>query len=365
MIRSPRWLLIILLWSPLCLAGDVRTWTDKQGQTTRAEFVRIHEGRVVLKSGTKTLLVPLSQLSTQDQDYLEQQLNRKTLGGKDDDKPPTRFWTDTKGNQTAASYVRMNDTMVVLAEGSRPRTIDFAELSQKDQDYIKDLLRKEGQEELVASLEKHVEDVARAAEAARQAAAPAAPSFTPPMMSGPSFAPSPAYSPPANDFAERMRQQAEERRQADEARRQADEQRRQEAQQRYAEEQQRRRQEEAERQQRYQEQREEQNQRMQERMANMMASTTGPTMVTEYRCSKCNGVVPDSVGAGGNCPHCGVYFEYSQSPTGQKTYASGSSSDSSGSSSYRIKGRAIRGIIFLVILVCGGAAALWRKINGE
>ena len=90
--------------------------------------------------------------------------------------------------------------------------------------------------------------------------------------------------------------------------------------------------------------------------------STGPTWVTEYICSNCKKKVPDNIGAGGNCPHCGVYFEYSQGPGGQRQYASNSGSSDS---SFRVSGRGIRGIIMIVVFLCGGAAALWRKFAGE
>jgi hypothetical protein len=115
--------------------------------------------------------------------------------------------------------------------------------------------------------------------------------------------------------------------------------------------------------QRMQQQQQESMQRMQQSMANLSSGPTGPMMVTEYRCSNCNAVVPDSIGAGGNCPKCGVYFEYTTTPTGQRQYASGSGPGSD-SGNWRISGRAIRGVVFLVVLVCGGIAALWRKIAG-
>jgi hypothetical protein len=85
----------------------------------------------------------------------------------------------------------------------------------------------------------------------------------------------------------------------------------------------------------------------------------GTTTITEYRCSKCNNVVPASISAGGHCPHCGVYFEYSEAPGGQRTYASNSGGFDW--SNFRVSGRAIKGIIFLVVLIGSGVAALVRK----
>lgn len=361
--RLPRWSLVLLLVSPLCAAAEVRTWTDKQGQTTRGEFVRIHEGRVVLKVGTKTTLVPLSQFSQQDQEYIEGQVNRKANKDKDGDSQPVRIWTDARGNQILAAFSRMDATQVVLSESGRLRMIGFMEISQSDRTHIKDLLRGQGQEQLVAALESHEEEAAKAAAAAREAAAQNAAGQNPPRAG--QFAPSiprPPMSEASSALAEHMRQQEEARRQADERRRQEDQQRREESDRRMAESMERLKQEARERQQRSEQQRQEQTQQVQDRMAGLSASASGPTMVTEYRCSNCNKQVPDSIGAGGNCPHCGVYFEYTQSPSGQKQYASGSGS-SSKRSGYETK-QAVKAVVFLVILVCGGIAALWKKING-
>ncbi len=350
-------LLLVLICSPA--GADVRSWTDRQGNTMRAEFVRVHEGRVVLKSGTQTKQVPLANLSQQDQDYVASQLNRKaTRSGDDEGGQPVRIWTDTKGNQVAASFVRMNDTQAMLAENGKPRPIGFAELSDRDQEHIKELLRSQGQEQQVSALEQHVEQAkaAAAAAAAQQAGSAASPPSIP--------------SPSSNPFQERMQQEAEARQQRADEQRQRDEQRRAEEQER------RRQQQEAADQQRaeFARQQEEHRQRMQEMQQQSQTpisrfiptpptSSFETTTVTEYRCSKCNKVVPENISAGGTCPHCGVYFDYTESPTGQRQYANSSSSGSS-SSSYRISGRSVRGLVFLVILVGSAVAGLWKKFGG-
>lgn len=345
--------LLLLLMAAFARA-EVRTWTDRQGKTTKAEFVRVHEGRVILKSGTQTLQVPLSGLSQQDQDYVAGQLNRKSARGNDGegDGQPVRFWTDIRGNQIAASFVRMNETQVMLSESGRLRPIDFAELSPPDREHIKQLLREQGQESLIDALDRHVDEIAKAAAARAAASQPAA------APAAPAESPFERMRQEREQRAEQQRQQEEQRRQAFEQQQAADRERRQqqaeEAKQRQAEQQQRWQQLAQEQQQRSQEQM----QQMQERMASLSANSMGPTMVTEYRCSKCNKVVPDNIGAGGHCPHCGVYFEYTQSPTGQRQYAPAGSFDWS---NVRLSGRAIKGVVFLVVLICSGAAALWRK----
>jgi hypothetical protein len=45
----------------------------------------------------------------------------------------------------------------------------------------------------------------------------------------------------------------------------------------------------------------------------------GPQMVEvlEKKCSHCGKVVPNNMGAGDKCPHCGVFFSYETDQTGK------------------------------------------------
>jgi len=61
----------------LTVQASPRTWTDSQGRTIRAEFVRVYRGNVVLLRGNRVLTVPLGNLSQQDQQYVAQQLESK------------------------------------------------------------------------------------------------------------------------------------------------------------------------------------------------------------------------------------------------------------------------------------------------
>jgi hypothetical protein len=79
----------------------------------------------------------------------------------------------------------------------------------------------------------------------------------------------------------------------------------------------------------------------------------GMQFVTGKACSNCNKEVPSHIGVGDSCPHCGVEFDYDET-TGEK----------SSSSSFRVRGRSIKGIIVLVVLVLSGLAALGRKMFG-
>jgi hypothetical protein len=71
-------------------------------------------------------------------------------------------------------------------------------------------------------------------------------------------------------------------------------------------------------------------------------------------CSNCNKEVSDEFGAGDNCPHCGIFFEYEEDEHGNKT----KTANSSGDSDVRVSGRSIRGIIKLLLFGFVGVAGL-------
>jgi O-glycosyl hydrolase len=68
---STRFCLVALILT-LTVAWDAaaRTWTDKQGRTIEAEFVRVAQGKVVLSRGGKVVTVPLADLSDADQKFI-------------------------------------------------------------------------------------------------------------------------------------------------------------------------------------------------------------------------------------------------------------------------------------------------------
>ncbi len=65
-------LLILLTVGGAVVRAETRMWTDKNGNTIEAEFVKIFSGKVVLKlPNGKQVKVPQSGLSQKDQDYLK------------------------------------------------------------------------------------------------------------------------------------------------------------------------------------------------------------------------------------------------------------------------------------------------------
>lgn len=83
-----------------------------------------------------------------------------------------------------------------------------------------------------------------------------------------------------------------------------------------------------------------------------------PRMQDSYTCSSCNKEVGE---ADKKCPHCGIFFEYTENPDGTRTYASGGGASSS---STRISGRGVAGLIkigVVVLVAIFGAAAAGLK----
>ncbi|MFN0052662.1 MAG: SHD1 domain-containing protein [Planctomycetales bacterium] len=93
--RSILFLAVILLVGTTTAFAKLRTWTDAQGRTVKADFVRMNGAVVVLKSNTgKVISIPFAQLSEDDQDYLRDLLESK---GKGDQIPPAAPPVDATG----------------------------------------------------------------------------------------------------------------------------------------------------------------------------------------------------------------------------------------------------------------------------
>src|SRR5690349_14568770 len=75
--RVALWSLVVLALAQALPAQGVdpllkeRVWTDQQGRRMRARFERIENGNLILSSGGATTVVPLSQLSDADREFLD------------------------------------------------------------------------------------------------------------------------------------------------------------------------------------------------------------------------------------------------------------------------------------------------------
>jgi hypothetical protein len=70
-------LLLVALW-PVSEAFAARKWTDAQGNTIQGDYVRVHEGQVIIKKLSRGVAaVPYWSLSEEDREYVKQQLEEK------------------------------------------------------------------------------------------------------------------------------------------------------------------------------------------------------------------------------------------------------------------------------------------------
>jgi hypothetical protein len=156
-------------------AAAARTWTDTQGRTTEAEFVRIFNGNAVFQRGNQVVKVPFANLSADDQSFIRAELKRK---GQEDLLPPApaespagaaepnnaagdkpqsgerakpklpaagapRIWTDSDGRKLVAQFERWSGdpaSAVTLRQGAMPLVVAFAKFSAADQDYLRKLV---------------------------------------------------------------------------------------------------------------------------------------------------------------------------------------------------------------------------------
>ena len=186
---------VLVLMLAAAAIGKERVWTSADGRTMRGEFVRELDGEVTFLVGGKLQTVPLSRLSERDQ-----QIVRDLAAGKqvpDDPAPPAaddpftgppamgappasdtpapvvgnspdrapderppplinkpkppvaRVWTDNQGRLTTGKFVRVFNGKVVLTRAGGPISIPFFDLSEADQQYVRDLLTAQGEEELI------------------------------------------------------------------------------------------------------------------------------------------------------------------------------------------------------------------------
>ncbi|QDU76057.1 hypothetical protein Pan97_31020 [Bremerella volcania] len=289
------------------MAAEVRTWTDSSGKTLSGSLEEVtSDGKVKIKSNGQTFTIPIERFSDEDQKYIDSQKEEM----EKEDSPSRRRrksdlfdyrqWKDNQDNEIKAKYVRMFEGQVVLLQGRTAHKVSFYDLSDEDQVYLRTELEARGEE-------SQIPPPPAGGGGSGEIAGGSAP-YDPRM--GNQVAAPPAYAPPAmDDFAKR--QQEEHERNRREIEKQQAEARRamEEAQRKREEEAQRRQREEEERIQRENQRREQQRQ---EQLARMNAPMGGPSMQPQWEeykeCSNCHKRIDGNIGAGDNCPHCGVFF---------------------------------------------------------
>lgn len=141
---------VLIFTACLLLATSVslfaRVWTDKSGRQVEAEFVRVHQGRVILKDALGQVLpVPLDSLSEADQAYVREQTGGKPAEpekpapdeSKITVKPLMRNWTDEQGKTVRAAFVGVKDGQILLRDRGREVPVPFERFSKADRDVMR------------------------------------------------------------------------------------------------------------------------------------------------------------------------------------------------------------------------------------
>ncbi len=135
-----RWLLSTAVVCTCCLlvcsSAAARVWTDKQGRTINARFVRVVGlvGVFQLPSG-KVVQLPLEQLSEDDQKYLKQHLASQGI----------RMWTSTEGSQMLGRYLRVRDGTVYVKSQQKTAPLGFTNLAIADRLWVRAKAEENGQ----------------------------------------------------------------------------------------------------------------------------------------------------------------------------------------------------------------------------
>lgn len=166
--RISTFVLVVLCATMVHAGGKARTWTSADGRTMQAEFVSELDGDATFLKDGKLIVIRVERLSKQDQQDIKDLAAGKqplddpfSTPGKvrpvgeepaASDKPKkaiaiqTRTWTDRFGLKSSGKFVRVDGSDVVLSRGARVITVPFANLSEADQEYVRELLTSQGKE---------------------------------------------------------------------------------------------------------------------------------------------------------------------------------------------------------------------------
>lgn len=254
--------LFVSLISVLCVPAFGRTWTDQQGKQVEAEYLRVHNGRVILKQKGRVIPIPFEQLSAADQEFLREQLEKS---GQANLLPPVRTQSPA-GNATQPGVPSQPLEAGPNQAGNPPPAVPLNPQGLPSPPSIlppPSALPPPGPpfpQQPVAASPTNLPP----------AVTPQLPFSNPPPTPAPTLPVTPA-SIPANSSSPAMtppgfRPQPN---------------------------------------------------------ANPFAPNPAlnPPMQMVATCSNCKKVVPENIGAGDNCPHCGTYFQYEQGVNGERKYA--------------------------------------------
>lgn len=258
---GPSWglaaLVVLALASPAwAAAAKTRTWTDNQGRTMTAQFVRVFEGQVILSRGNKPLRVPFYSLSEDDQEYVKEQLTAKGQAHLIPPPPPKVEQAGPEGNRGSPdgppgmSRPPMGMPPGASAPSMPPRSNPFSDINRDLQRMQEDTRRRQEEESRRRQEEesrRRQEESQRRQEESRREQQEMQASMSPPSLSPPSMP-----TMPSRPFPDRP-----------------------------------------------------------------MAGPSGPgPMMTAFECGKCGREVPNAK-PGDKCPRCGVQWDYVETADGQ------------------------------------------------
>ena len=158
--------------------AEARKWTDVAGNQISADYVRIHEGEVVLRQGNRVLKCPYDQFSELDKAYIRQQMeaerekeNRRVglsqIGGPvaseaaDNGALELRTWQDIHGNKILAQYTGFIGGRVELLKDGTRVSYRYESFSPGDQVYVAQILIGEGRAEEIPKKKQEGEEGGR------------------------------------------------------------------------------------------------------------------------------------------------------------------------------------------------------------
>ncbi len=113
--------------------GAMRVWTDAKGRKMEAELLKIEAEAVLVKVGTKEVLLDLDKLSSDDRIFVEG-LRRRVPPGQ---VGALRMWTDVQGRQVEARLLRILDAdSIIVKVRTKEYTMKLDRLSEADRKYV-------------------------------------------------------------------------------------------------------------------------------------------------------------------------------------------------------------------------------------
>lgn len=326
--------------------AEARKWTDASGNTVNADFVRVHEGDVILRQGGRLIRCPYEKFSEEDKAYIREQMARveRKKSGQPVVQPASppgqaassggrelRTWQDVQGRKILAQYAGFSAGNIELLKDGARVAYPFVNFSATDQAYVREILVAEGRGNELPKVQ--------AEEGGGMPQAPAGPpgfmpNFTPNFTPGaavpnepaggsspeaeqhsePEPSP-PAYQPPEPPSvpAANVSSSGQEEKPAGRGPQAS-------------------------------------------LRPDMPAESDQTEEVWVGECSNCKKELPPNIGAGDRCPYCKVYFEYEEKPDGTYRNASGNKV-----SSWAVRGGGFGGLIFIVLVVLRLAFGVMRN----